>query len=94
MKNKSIFHLASIFLITLLSLSFTGVPTTLQQDLEHVHLATSESKVYVCGGNYATKFHSHDKCRGLNNCKGGVYYMDSQAAAVKSGYKYCSICWK
>jgi hypothetical protein len=53
-----------------------------------------EGRVYVCGGKYATKFHSSTKCRGLNNCKSDIYYYDSQKDALDAGYKHCLICWK
>ena len=53
-----------------------------------------DSKVYVCGGQYSTKFHSQNNCRGLNNCKGGIYSYGSQSSAIEAGYKYCLICWE
>ena len=52
------------------------------------------SRVYVCGGQYSTKLHSYTSCRGLNNCKGGIFYYDSQQEAINAGYSYCSICWR
>ena len=59
------------------------------------HVKTpNESVVYVCGGQYAEKFHSISNCRGLNNCKGGIYYINSQQEAINQGYEYCSICWR
>jgi hypothetical protein len=51
------------------------------------------SRVYVCGGEYSVRFHSHPNCRGLNNCQSEVYYEDSEQDAVNNGYSYCNICW-
>lgn len=57
-------------------------------------ITTQSQRVYICGGKYATKFHSRDNCRGLNNCKSDIYYFDSAKEAQDNGYDYCSICWK
>jgi len=57
-------------------------------------IQTQTQKVYICSGNYATKFHSVSNCRGLNNCKGTIYYLESQTEAIKKGYSHCLICWK
>ena len=54
----------------------------------------TQSRVYICGGKYAKKFHSRNNCRGLNNCRSEVYYYNSQQEAIDNGYKYCLICWK
>ena len=53
----------------------------------------TQSRVYICGGPYATKFHSRNNCRGLNNCRSDIYYYNSQQEALDNGYKYCLICW-
>ena len=57
-------------------------------------IPNKEKRVYICGGKYAKKFHSHSKCRGLNNCKASIYYYDSVKEAQDAGYEYCRICWK
>ena len=60
------------------------------------HLAiksTTQRRVYICGGQYAKKFHSIDDCRGLINCKGAIYPCSLQEAKNED-YKYCLICWK
>lgn len=79
-----------IVMITITSLTFSP---THNKNLSK-NAVVKVNKVYVCGGKYATKFHSYSKCRGLNNCKGGVYTVSSQTEAKKKGYGYCKICWK
>jgi len=51
-------------------------------------------KVYMCGGAFATKFHSRTNCRGLNNCRSDIYYYNSQNEAKENEYDYCSLCWR
>ena len=83
-------YIITILVIALSFVSATTFPTQTITTTEH----SKESRVYVCGGKYATKFHSHAKCRGLNNCKGGIYYYNSIKEAERAGYTYCRICWK
>lgn len=85
------FYFFKVFLIVLVCSSF------IQADMpgEEVKAKLSVSQtVYVCGGKYATKYHSRSNCSGLNNCKGGINKYDSQSNAKKSGYTACKICWK
>jgi len=91
MLKKRLIGIAFIFTTLLTSLSLTNEFESKPIDTE---TTAQSSRVYVCGGEYATKFHSHSNCRGLNNCKGGIYYYSSQQAAKNAGYSYCSICWR
>ncbi len=54
--------------------------------------AQQNNTVVICGGKYATKYHSTSNCRGLNNCKGGVYNV-SLNEARKQGFTSCLICY-
>lgn len=84
-----------LILVTGLSLALSGIYPN-NNAISHrneIDLQT-DTKVYVCGGKYAEKFHSYSTCRGLNNCKGGIYSYDSQQAALNAGFQYCQICWK
>lgn len=86
-------------IFTLSISSFSSITSSLESESSRNTFALiiktpSESKVYICGGQYAEKFHSYSSCRGLNNCKGGIYYINSQQEAINKGYEYCSICWR
>lgn len=65
---------------------------------EHNHLsfdspvAGQSGTVVICGGKYATKFHSTADCRGLNNCKGGLHPI-SVSEARRKGFTSCLICY-
>lgn len=48
------------------------------------------SQVFVCGGEYSKKYHADPNCRGLNNCRSGVYEMDEDEA-VEIGRTPCQI---
>ena len=48
--------------------------------------------VYLCGGEYSKKYHNTSNCRGLNNCKGGVY-RTSMNDAKQRGRTACKICY-
>lgn len=50
------------------------------------------STVYICNGNYATKYHRHKNCRGLSNCKGGVN-STTKGTAKEKGRSACGICY-
>lgn len=86
-------YLATIMVVALSFVSGLTLPVA-SSNLNKSALHHTDSRVYICGGKYATKFHSHSKCRGLNNCKGGIYTYDSIKDAEKAGYSYCRICWK
>jgi len=81
----------TLILIAFISLSFVVVNDS---NIPNVNgIEQSSNKVYICGGKYATKYHSHSSCRGLNNCKAEIYYYESQQEAINNGYSYCLICW-
>ena len=84
-----------IKIILISFLSFASLSTTNSQYVEPdcFNLPT-QGRVFICGGKYAKRFHSHSRCKGLNNCKGGIYYIDSAADAIRKGFSYCNICWK
>jgi hypothetical protein len=84
-------YLFKILLVVVICSSFMKADTT--ADVSKADLSVSQT-VYICGGKYATKFHSTSKCSGLNNCKGGIYKYDSQEEAMDEGYSHCKICWK
>ncbi len=68
-------------------------PTSGNANQSHFRpIAYQNSTVVICGGKYATKFHSTSNCRGLNNCKGGVYSV-SLSEARKQGFTSCLICY-
>lgn len=49
--------------------------------------------VWICTGKYATTYHAHKNCKGLNNCKGTIKAttlqkaLDMKRRACKSCYK-------
>lgn len=45
-------------------------------------------EVYVCNGNYATKYHYNPNCKGLSKCKGGITKM-TKAQAESMGRTLC-----
>lgn len=91
MTTKRLFTILLISLITILtSYSFTSDYSRLNSNAFNLRL----QKVYVCGGTYTEKFYSYPRCRGLNNCQGGIYYYDSLQEAINNGFDYCSICWE
>ncbi len=81
-------------LITVSSTSNIVTLSAINSDNTFNKITPTESKVYICGGKYAKKFHSRDNCRGLNNCKSAIYSYNSQQTAINNGYEYCLICWK
>lgn len=90
-KNKT--KLISILIILIVSILFSFT-TTENHYNKNIHPQIDNKVVYVCGGNYAKRFHSYSTCKGLNNCKGGIYKYENQKAAIKAGYSYCLICWQ
>jgi hypothetical protein len=55
-------------------------------------IENKEDVVYICGGDYAYAYHLTTECRGLNNCKGDVYYTTSYKAKYTYNRKPCCIC--
>ena len=47
----------------------------------------AETKVYICTGKYAKKYHYDEDCRGLSNCKGDVKEVE-----LKEAKKYRTLC--
>lgn len=87
--KKKLLSLVFVFALGFLS-SFTNTNVITNNDrVEGIY-----SRVYICGGKYAKKFHSKSSCRGLSNCRSEVYYYDSEQEAKENGYNYCKICWK
>jgi hypothetical protein len=89
---KNVIKVFSSVLIFVLISSF-NIQSNTYSSSHKTHKAIG-SEVYICGGQYGKKFHSYSNCRGLNNCKGGVYKVSSQSEAKSKGYSACSICWK
>lgn len=93
--NKSIKRLSILSILALAFyaiVSFTAVEPNHQGAAPHNCVATS-SIVVICGGKYATKYHNTTRCRGLRNCKGGLYKM-SIKDAKKKGFTACKICYE
>jgi threonine synthase len=82
-----IFTLAA-FLLTSLSLAAAYASHT----VAHTPIEPEETKVVVCTGSYAKKYHSHSNCAGLNNCKGNRETINL-SAAQKQGRTSCSKCY-
>jgi hypothetical protein len=59
---------------------------------EASNVPQQETKVLVCTGKYAKRYHSH-KCRGLKSCKGEILTV-TLAKAKKDGYTPCGYCYK
>lgn len=53
---------------------------------------SASSKVYVCTGGYATKYHKTSKCRGLGNCKAEIVSV-TEESAIRDGRTRCGICY-
>lgn len=83
--------LLKVLITSLLLVSFMPSDASLEEHKAELKISQT---VYVCGGKYSEKFHSHSKCSGLNNCKGGIYTYSSQSAAQTAGFTHCKICWK
>lgn len=83
--------LIKLIFTSLILMSF--MPSDTQLSEYKAELKVSQT-VYICGGKYSEKFHSHSNCSGLNNCKGGIYSYSSQSAAQSAGYTHCKLCWK
>lgn len=49
--------------------------------------------VYICTGNYSTKYHSTNNCRGLNNCKSRIIKVSKRAAEETYHRTPCKICY-
>jgi len=56
-----------------------------------VHIHQNET-VYICDSEGATKYHSKNNCRGLNNCKADIVPMDKKDA-IKLGRDECGWCY-
>jgi len=86
--------LKKILLVLLVALLSFANSTTVQSNIVSLESkADITGTVYVCGGQYAKRYHSRNNCNGLNNCKGGIYTMSSQQAAYDEGFTPCKICW-
>lgn len=48
--------------------------------------------VYICDSKGATKYHSKEDCRGLNNCKADIISIDKKEA-IKKEREECGWCW-
>ena len=92
-KSKKRLSILSIFALAFWAIvSFTAVESNHQGAAPHNNAATSSS-VVICGGKYATKYHNSSRCRGLRNCKGGLYKV-SISDAKKKGFTACKICYE
>lgn len=64
-----------------LNQAFAMSPSTHQQET-----------VYICDSKSATKYHSEEDCRGLNNCKADIISIDKKDA-IKKGREECGWCY-
>jgi hypothetical protein len=72
-----------LLLLTISSLSFSNkYDVTVEQS----------GYVYICTGPYASKYHSHPNCRGMNNCSGEIIGVNLYEARSK-GFNPCNICY-
>lgn len=55
-------------------------------------LLSSKETVYICNSTSATKYHSKEDCRGLNNCKTEIKSMDVKEA-IQLGREECGWCY-
>lgn len=55
----------------------------------HVH---QNETVYICDSEGATKYHSKNNCRGLNNCKADIVPI-SKKEAIQLGREECGWCY-
>jgi len=53
----------------------------------------SNSKVWVCTGGSSKRYHAHNDCKGLNNCKVSVEEISLQEAE-SMGRTPCRKCYK
>ncbi|MCS6991519.1 MAG: hypothetical protein NZL95_06610 [Chitinophagales bacterium] len=53
---------------------------------------TGADGVWLCEGNYATRYHRYRNCRGLSNCKGTVRQV-SKKDAIAIGRTACGYCY-
>ncbi|NDV46142.1 hypothetical protein D0T49_03685 [Paludibacter sp. 221] len=74
------------FTLFLASFSLNGTENKIKS-------STQETKVTICTGNSATKYHKTNKCRGLNACKGEKKTV-TMKEAEKWGRTKCKICYK
>lgn len=42
--------------------------------------SSTYTSVYICTGNYSTKYHYNKNCRGLSNCKASIESISLQEA--------------
>ena len=76
-----------ILLLSLIFVTFTNAPIS----ASNLHSTKTET-VYICTGNYATKYHSTSECAGLNNCKGQIIAVTLYDAVNKYNRTPCSRC--
>ncbi|MDL2277215.1 hypothetical protein LJC57_01355 [Parabacteroides sp. OttesenSCG-928-G07] len=55
--------------------------------------AQQTTNVVICTGNYATTYHKHSQCSGMNNCKGDRKTVTLEQAK-KMGRRACKVCHK
>ncbi len=56
------------------------------------HPTQQQETVYICDSKGATKYHSKEDCRGLNNCKADIISIDKKEA-IKKGREECGWCY-
>ncbi len=78
--------------------TFSDIADTLQYpsynnyDVRSIIFEQTSDKVVICGGSYSKKYHKDSNCKGLSNCKGGLYEV-SKSEAVNKGRTACLICY-
>jgi hypothetical protein len=51
-----------------------------------------ETKVYICTGKYAKRYHRYSDCKGLGSCKGEIRLVPI-STAKKQGKTPCGYCY-
>lgn len=56
--------------------------------------AAAEAQVYICTGGSSKRYHKHNYCKGLDNCKGTVKKVSLSYAEDTLKRTPCKICYK
>lgn len=84
--KKILIVLATISLLVISIGSTNGENALVEGNVDAVEY------VYICTGPYASTYHSHDDCKGLNKCSARVKKVTLEEAE-KMGRRPCRICY-
>lgn len=77
-----------LLLTFLLTFALVNISGGERIDQEHY----GDDIVYICTGNYSTKYHKRKSCKGLLKCGGYIKEVTRDAAENKYGRTPCKIC--